>query len=123
MLSRMSIGDEIATRDRDLLCVHLPAHTANVVRPVHSDDNKGYYIVDNTTTVFMQCAGPINGWYEEKQDSYVYDYRGYLTDEHKEVEVVTDPKNFYEGISLVSLHDATKGALHIEMGDKGKMHD
>jgi hypothetical protein len=121
MLSRLSIGDEIATRDRDLLCVHLPGHAANVVRPVHSDDNKGYYIVDNTSTVFMQCAGDINGNYDVTQDSYLYDYIAFYTDEHKEVKVVTDPKKFYEDISFVFLHDETKGALHIEMGEKGKI--
>ena len=118
MLSRVSIGDEISTKDRDLLCIWLPGHVANAVRIRHSDDNTGYYIVDNTTTVFMQCEGDANGRYDKIQDTYVYDYRAYHSDEHNDVEIVSDPKMFCDGFSYVFLHDETKGALHIEMCER-----
>ena len=118
MLSRISIGDETAVRDRDLLCVWLPGHVINAVRLEHSDDNKGYYVVDNTLTVFMQCAGSAASHYDEVLDTYLYDYRAYYSDEHNEVEVIKDPAMFCEGVSFVFLHDETEGALHIEMCEK-----
>ena len=115
ILSRISIGDEAATRDRDILCVWLPGHVVNAVRVEHSDDNKGYYVVDNTLTVFMQCAGDAASHYDEVLDTYLYDYKAYYSDEHNEVEVITDPDMFCDGISFVFLHDETEGALRIEM--------
>lgn len=118
ILSRISIGDEAATRDRDLLCVWLPGHVVNAVRLEHSDDNKGYYVVDNTLTVFMQCAGDAASHYDEILDTYLYDYKAYYSDEHNEIEVIRDPDMFCEGISFVFLHDETEGALHIEMCEK-----
>lgn len=118
MLSRISIGGETADVYRDLLCVWLPGHVVNAVRVDHSDDNRGYYVVDNTLTVFMQCAGDAASHYDEILDTYLYDYRAYYSTEHNEVEVITDPAMFCEGISFVFLHDETEGALHIEMCEK-----
>lgn len=118
MLSRISIGDEIATRDRDLLCVWIPGHVVNAVRLEHSDDNRGYYVVDNTLTVFMQCAGDAASHYDDVLDTYLYDYTAYYSDEHNEVETMTDPDMFCDGISFVYLHDETEGALHIEMCER-----
>ena len=118
ILSRISIGDETATRDRDLLCVWLPGHVVNAVRVEHTDDNKGYYVVDNTMAVFMQCAGDAASHFDEVLDTYLYDYKAYYSDEHNEIEVIKDPAMFCEGISFVFLHDETEGALHIEMCEK-----
>lgn len=118
LLSRISIGEETATVDRDLLCVWMPGHVFNAVRVEHSDDNKGYYIVDNTLTVFLQCAGSAASRYDEVLDTYLYDYEAYYTDEYTEIEVVKDPAMFCEGVSFVTLHDETEGALHIEMCEK-----
>ncbi|SEK35370.1 hypothetical protein SAMN02910353_00538 [Ruminococcus sp. YRD2003] len=118
ILSRVSIGDETATRDRDLLCVRLPGHVVNAVRVEHTDDNKGYYVVDNTLAVFMQCAGDAASHFNDVLDTYLYDYMAYYSDEHNEIEVVKDTAMFCEGISFVFLHDETEGALHIEMCEK-----
>lgn len=118
ILTRMSLGDEVATSDRDILCVWLPGHVVNAVRLDHSDDNTGYYVVDNTLTVFMQGAGDACSHYDEVVDTYLYDYKAYYSDEHNEIEVIKDPKMFCENISFVYLHDETKGALHIEMCEK-----
>ena len=103
MLSRISIGGETADAYRDLLCVWLPGHVVNAVRVDHSDDNKGYYVVDNTLTVFMQCAGDAASHYDEILDTYLYDYRAYYSTEHNEVEVITDPAMFCVRLYLRAL--------------------
>lgn len=117
-LCRESMGDDIAVKDKDLLCLRIPDHVLNAVRFQHSDDNKGYYVVDNTSTIFMQGEGDALAHYDKIMDGFVNNHQGTKCSESLDVELVTDPKMFLEGISFVFLHDETKGALHIEMCER-----
>ena len=117
-LCRESMGDDIAVKDHDILCLRVPDHVLNAVRFQHSDDNKGYYVVDNTSTIFMQGEGDALAHYDKIMDGFVNNHQGANCSESMDVELVTDPKMFLEGISFVFLHDETEGALHIEMCER-----
>lgn len=127
VLCRAAMGHDKVDKDFDVLCVGVPGHALNGVRLTHSDGNEGYYMVDNTSTSFMQGVGKTCvGDYGNKDSGYTY--TGYIYGvfgsiaesdaSNRNIYVVEDPNTFFEGISFVYLRDETNDALHIEMEDK-----
>ena len=119
LLCRISMGDHVAERDHDIICAAFPGHIANAVRLEHSDDDSGYYMIDNTLRTFMQGEGTGLAVYSDPLETFMYDSHGIYSGERTYVELAKEPDLYHEGISLVYIHDETPFPLHIEMSEKG----
>ena len=126
MMARAAMGNDIVDKAADVQCVSVPGHALNAVRPKHSDDNSGYYLVDNTGSVFMQGQGKAVGEYDEIMDGYVYGL--YATDQdtidsNHDIKIAKAKNMFSEGVSQVYLRDETKTPINIELYDKNNSKD
>ena len=126
MMARAAMGNDIVDKAADVQCVSVPGHALNAVRPKHSDDNSGYYLVDNTGSVFMQGQGKAVGEYDEIMDGYVYGL--YATDQdtidsNHDIKIAKAKNIFSEGVSQIYLRDETKTPINIELYDKNNSKD
>ena len=124
-LCRAAMGHDIVDKDQDVLCVGVPGHALNAVRLDHSSDT--YYMIDNINTSFLHGVGKsCVGEYGNKDSGrtytgYIYGVFGSIAESdasNHDIYVTEGPNVFSEGFSYVYFRDETKGALHIEMGDK-----
>ena len=121
-----AMGYDIINKDRDILCVGIPAHALNAVRLEHNDKDEGYYLVDVTGDMFMQ--GVQKGLVDYTAFGDDWNYNGYICGEKgsrhdsdaatRPMKLINDPNIFYKGISCAYIVDDTKGPIHIEMRDK-----
>ena len=120
IMCRATFGNDIVDKDKDVLCVSVPGHALNAVRPEHRNDNSGYYLIDNTDNIFMQGYGKAVGEYAEIMDGYILGLNATDRDtieSNHDIKIEKAPNMFYEGVSYLYLRDETKGALHIELRD------
>lgn len=126
MMARAAMGNDIVDKAADVQCVSVPGHALNAVRPKHSDDNSGYYLVDNTGSVFMQGQGKAVGEYDEIMDGYVYGLNATdqdTIDSNHDIKIAKAKNIFSEGVSQVYLRDETKTPINIELYDKNNSKD